>query len=151
MILASGGSEVNGKTVDTPPRVVANWREWTEATYRDSALFSALVDPSVPSDLRSEVRVVDTGEAKIGMAIACGVTLFLFPAKATDHLTLRTDFKNAKGEVLATIEKSESVNTWIELFLVVVMPFHWPKSEIRDLITELNRATLAEAHAKGII
>jgi hypothetical protein len=151
MILASGSTEVNGKTVDAPPNMVANWQQWTEATYRDSALFSAVVDPTFPSDLRSEVRVVDTGNANPALAFISGLTLTLLPAKASDRVTLHTEFKNAKGELLATIEKSESLDTWIQLFLVFAMPFHLPKSEVRELFAELNRATLAEAHAQGII
>ncbi|HTO53386.1 MAG TPA: hypothetical protein VMR50_08365 [Myxococcota bacterium] len=150
MSLAANVAIADSAPVDAPPAMVSRWRTWTEATYRDSALFSAVVAEDMPSDVRSEIRVVDSGDFRRWMAIVCGVTLFLFPAKATDHFTLHTEFKNAKGEVLATIEKSESVDSWIGLFLIVVTPFRWPGREVGDLVTELNRATLAEAHAQGI-
>jgi len=151
LVLAGSATQNNGTPIDPPPGMVSKWRTWTEAAYRDSALFSAVLAEDLPSDVRAEVRITDTGEGSQGLAFISGLTLTLIPAKATDTITLHTEFKSSKGELLATIEKSDSLHTWIQLFMVFVMPFHWPASEAGSLFTELNRATLAEAHAQGVI
>jgi hypothetical protein len=144
-------SVVNGQTIDPPPNMMTKWREFTEETYKDSQLFSAVLGESLPADLRAEVRVTDEGNFSRAAAVFSGLTLTLIPANAVDHFTLHTDFKNAQGQVLASIEKKDSMSTWIELFLIFVLPFKSPASVSESVFHELNRATLAEAHAKGIL
>ena len=151
LVLAGGTVSVNGNPTDASPMMLQQWREKVEKTYADSSLFSAVLPESAPADVRAEVHVSDIGEGSMGLAFLCGFTMFIIPATAIDHFTMKTDFKNANGDVLATIEKSDSSRLWMQLFLVFVMPFNWPPSVGEELFRDLSRATLADAHGKNIL
>jgi hypothetical protein len=151
LLLANGTTNMNGKAADAPPAMVAKWRELTKTAYSDSGLFSAVVPENTPSDIRAEVRINDEGTFSPVLSFLSGFTLTLLPSSATDRISMHTDFKNADGDVLATIEKSESMTMWTQFFLVFVMPFNWPGTVANDTFRDLSRATLAEAHAKGVL
>jgi hypothetical protein len=63
---------------------------------------------------------------------------------------MRTTFKDADGNVLATIEKTETVSTWIELFLVFAMPGRFPTGVVKTVLSELTYATLIEARERNV-
>lgn len=151
LILAGGTVSVNGNPTDAAPAIVAKWREEVHKAYADSGLFSAVLQEGNLADVRAEVRISDVGEGSQALAFICGLTMFLIPATAVDRITMHTDFKNAEGDVLASIEKSDSVRLWMQTFLVFVMPFKWPGTVTNDLFRDLTRATLEEAHAKRVL
>lgn len=139
-------------TMDTPENLLEWWGRNAKATYGDSELFSAIVADGDPSDLRAEGRMTETMEGNLALGLLNLLTLTVLPASRTDHFTLRTEFKDASGKLLGTIEKSDSLDVWFELFLVVAVPFRSSLDrEVLELVTNLNRATLASAHAEGII
>jgi hypothetical protein len=151
LILAGGTVTMNGAPTDAAPAMVAKWREEVQKAYVDSGLFSAVLQEGNVSDVRAEVRISDVGEGSQVLAFFCGFTMFLIPATANDRITMHTDFKNAEGDVLASIEKSDSMRLWMQTFLVFIMPFNWPGTVANDLFRDLTRATLEDAHAKQVL
>jgi hypothetical protein len=149
-VAVSGSAVISGKTTDAPAQFIDVWRQRTWAAYQDSNLFSDVRTGLEPTDLHADVHLEDRGDPNIALAVLCGLTMTLVPVKASDELTMRTTFKDADGNVLATIEKKETINTWIELFLVFVMPGHFPTGVVKSTLTDLNRATLQAAHEQSI-
>jgi hypothetical protein len=149
LVVASSGT-MNGKPAEPLPAMTTKWREYAHDAYQESGLFSAVVPEGAPADLRAEIQVKDEGSGSFFGAFICGFTMFLIPATGQDRFTLHTEFKNAQGDVLATVEKSDTVTLWMQTFLVFVAPFKWPGSVTHETLQELHRATLTEAQAKGI-
>jgi hypothetical protein len=150
-LVVTAAVSVNQKPRDVLPGFVSRWQGITQRTYAESGLFSAVLDGSMPADLRAEVRITNDGELIHLWSFVSGWTLGLVPSRSIDRFTMRTEFKNDTGDVLATIEKSDTVSTWIQLFLVFAMPFKLPGPVADDLLADLSRATLAEARARGLI
>lgn len=145
-VVVSGRARMgSGADQDVPPRMLESWKNETVEAYRDSGLFSRVESGFSDADLRAEVDVYNTGDPNMGLAFLSGLTLTLIPAKASDVLTMTTVFRNADGEELATIQREEVVDTWIQLFLFPVMPFKWPGSVIGDAFEDLVTSTLAGA------
>ena len=149
-LAVTGSTLMNEKPGDATPLMLTKWRESTEQAYKESNQFSTVLPETAAADIRAEVKIVDSGNPNVGLAFISGLTMTLIPAKATDNFAVHTDFKNAQGDVLASIERRDHVDTWIQLFMVFVMPFNWPNSVITSTVTDLSRATIVEAHEKGV-
>lgn len=148
-----------------------DWRIWQDRTlraYRESGLFAkveaasmdvdpktgAFVDPEAGiegTDLRADVRIVDRQRVNWTMAIITGVTAYIIPSKVTSDLTVKTTIRDNKGQVLGEFTTSNTTDLWQQLFLLTVMPFHYPPSVERQRIFDLNRATLMQVDNKGIL
>jgi hypothetical protein len=149
-VAVSCSAVLSGKPTDAPQQVIDLYRQRTWAAYEESGQFSDVRTGLEPTDLRAEVRIEDRGDPHTALAVLSGLTMTLIPAKASDELTMRTTFKDAEGNTLATIEKSETINTWIQMFLVFVMPAKFPTGVVKGTISDLNRATIDAAHAQNI-
>jgi hypothetical protein len=79
------------------------------------------------------------------------LTLYVLPSSASDHLTIRTTFRNGEGDVLGETTMTETVTLWQQLFLVFVMPFKFPPTVTNETIDDLFRASLVEAASKGYL
>lgn len=144
-------SDIYGQAIDTPAVTLKAWRDHVDTEFTQSGLFSAVLPEGSPADLRAEVQVTERGSANQVLAFISGFTFTVIPATAYSEITMRTDFKNADGDLLATVEKSDSVRMWIQLLLIFPMPFMWPGTQIDRLFQDVNRATLAEARQKGVL
>jgi hypothetical protein len=58
---------------------------------------------------------------------------------------MKTTLKNKAGRKLAVYEGKETVSTWIQFFLIFMMPFYSPGSVVQEVIYDLNRATINQA------
>ena len=149
-VAVSGTAVISGKATDAPQQMIDLWRQRTWAAYEESGLFSDVRTGLEATDLRAEIRIEDRGDPNIALAVLCGLTMTLIPVKASDELTMRTVYKDAEGNTLASIEKAETVNTWIQMFLVFVMPAKFPSGVVKGVLTDLNRATISAAQAQKV-
>ena len=85
------------------------------------------------------------------MAFLSGFTLTLIPAKGAEEFVLKTILKNKEGQELGTFEKKEPMTFWIQFFLIFIMPFNWPNTVVTDILYDLNRATVIQAHSAGLL
>jgi hypothetical protein len=156
---------VNGKVIlgdalkEASQAVMKHWTEYTIKAYRESGLFSSVtaVSPgetdSQGADLRAEVDVLEKGRdsevVSFIWGFISGYTMTIIPANARGDYILETVIKDRNGQTLGSIKKSEGVSFWIQLFLVFLMPTHWPPTVIEQTIVDINRATIIEARSKG--
>lgn len=77
-----------------------------------------------------------------------GATFFVNPSTAKSTFTLETVFKDKDGKELGRIRKSESVRTWMQLLLIVAIPF---QADTRDVVQQLARSTLDEAVQRKLL
>ena len=125
-----------------------------QKAYTDSALFTHVTVAKESADLTADIQITEDGnKALAGISgFISGFTMGIIPGYAHATLTSQTVFRNKSGEEIGTIKKSESYSFWIQLFLVAAMPFRDdPKVVARDVYYDLNRATLAEARATGLL
>ena len=73
---------------------------------------------------------------------------FIIPSTAKNTFTLQTVFKDKEGKEVGRISKSESVRTWMQLVLIVGLPF---QADTRDVVRELARSTLDEAVQRKLL
>ena len=149
-LIISGKAIVNGEELEVNKSILSIWRKQTVSAYRESGLFSEVKTGLVDSDLRAEIKILDQGEGSLGLAFLSGFTFTLIPAKAYDEFFVTTTLIDNEGRELGRIVKSETINSWIQLFLIFVMPFNWPNSVAKEVLYDLNRATINEAHKIGV-
>lgn len=132
-------------------QMLAGFYPQTIAAFHDSALFSKVLTSSQPerSDITAEMRVIHSGGYSRALAVLSGLTLTVIPSTAVDEFEVRTDFKDAMGNVLASTRKIGGVRAWIHITLVFLMPFFWPGSQSDAVVYDLSRASLIEAAASG--
>lgn len=148
-VIVSGESSINGKEQEVNSLFIKNWSEQVTRAYQDSGLFTEVKPGLSDTDLKAEVRIIDRGEANLGLAFLTGLTLYLIPSSATDEITIKTSIKNKDGDTLGTFEKSETITMWQQLFLIFAMPGNFPLSVTKETLYDVNRATITEAHSKG--
>jgi hypothetical protein len=150
-LLVTGEAIVNGMRQDIPQRMIQHWQDAAAKAYKDSGLFSDVKTGAAETDLRAEVHVLERGEANQGMAVLSGLTLTLVPAHAESEIVVKTTLKNKEGQDLGTFEKKETFSFWIQFFLIFIMPFNWPNTVATDLLYDLHRATISQAHDAGLL
>jgi hypothetical protein len=148
-VLVAGEASFNGKEAEVTSKILNVWREQTVRAYRDSGLFTSVTSAPSGTDLRAEIKIEDRGEGSLAMAFLTGLTLYLIPSKASDALTTTTVFRDQEGKELSRHSKSESIVLWQQLFMLFAMPANNPFSTTKDVIYDLNRATLVEAFPEG--
>ena len=144
-LLVSGEALINGEMRDVPQQTIAAWEQVAEKAYRESGVFSDVKMGAADTDLRAEIYMLDRGEASIPMALLSGITLTLIPTKAEDEMVMKTTLKNKEGRQLGIYEGKETVSTWIQFFLIFMMPFNSPGSVVQEVLYDLNRATINQA------
>ncbi len=112
--------------------------------YEESDLFKLV--PKGKATYIAEINLTQKGIGSMNQAILTGLTLFLYPSKSTDEFTITTIFKNQKNEVQAEFTKSDTVIMWKQLFLIFALPFKYPYKELKNVVIDLNRATILDAY-----
>jgi hypothetical protein len=143
--------EMDGTPLDAGAGNVSRWHEQILDTYADSRLFSGVLELGAPADLRAEVRISESVESSELLLLMSRLTLFVIPNRTVDRLSMKTEFKDAKGDVLLSVDKSESLTSWAQLFLAPAMPFQHPVRVGNEIVRDLARATLGEAQAQGVL
>lgn len=116
-----------------------------ETAYKESGLFSDIKIGAAETDLRAEIHVIDRAEYYSGWLFLWFHTLTLIPFKLDNELVIQTVLKNKGGQQLRFFEKKESMTTWSQLFLILLMPFK-QNTAVTEILYDLNRATIIEAY-----
>ena len=61
---------------------------------------------------------------------------------------METTFKDGDGKVLGRIEKRETITTWMQLLLIVAVPFN---ESIDPILNQLTQSSLEEAARQKLI
>jgi len=123
------------------------FREKTLMAYESSGLFTSVSMDSAKADIIANVEITDKGETS-AMNHVTGFSLFLIPSSVGETLTITTTYKDISGKPLNAIVKTEKSTMWMHLFMVILAPFH-PLSTIDEVLYDLNRNTILEAHTRG--
>ena len=107
--------------------------------YQDSGLFSRVTTSQQESDLYVRVQVSNHEQASTAAAFITGLTLFIIPGTASNQLSMQTEIMDGSGELLGSVEKQETITTWMQLLLIFALPF----SESTDqVLTQLSQSSL---------
>lgn len=101
----------------------ASWDAAVTDSFRQSGRFARVSTDKVESDIYAEATLYNNEQFSMASAIITGVTLFIIPSTAKNTFTLETVFKDRDGKELGRVRKSESVRTWMQLLLIVAVPF----------------------------
>ena len=126
----------------------AAWETVVADAYRQSGRFARVSTDKVESDLYAEATLYNNEQFGMASAIITGATFFVIPSTAKNTFTLETVFKDKDGKELGRIRKSESVRTWMQLLLIVAIPF---QADTRDVVQQLARSTLDEAVQRKLL
>ena len=124
------------------------WRKEVIRAYETAGLFSAVKPSSEMADIRAEVDIIGKRVASIGLAFLSWITMSIIPIDVREGFIVKTTYKDKNGNILGSFEKSEFSTTWVQLFLLPVTPFQFLVA--KDMLFDLNRNTILEAHGKGI-
>lgn len=100
----------------------------------DSGMFSQ-VARGAEKPIFFDVTMKNTGNLTSGMimAVFCGLTFTILPAYARDEFTLTVTVKR-DGKTLKEYQYEDYMSTWIEFFMLLVMPFNdGPEKVANDL------------------
>ncbi len=156
-LFVNGKIWINDKREPVQPDLLGAWRTVANEAFKESGLFSDVKLSSEDStDLRADIDIEQKGEFSEVLAFVTGFTLGLssivIPQKSSDTVIIMTTFKDREGHVLASTRQSETVNTWIQLFLVFVMPFRDGQDVTMTAVySDLHRAALVEVHQKNLL
>lgn len=145
-----GEARLSGEKRDLPRTALERYKEATREAYEESDFFSDVRMGLEESDLRAEVKITNSGNPNYGLAFLSGLTLMIIPAKATDIFEVETSFKDRSGATLGEFSRTEEMDTWIELLLIVAAPFAWPGSVLHDTLVDTNDAVLHDAADAGL-
>lgn len=141
--------QVNGGPANAAAGVpAAAWETVVADAYRQSGRFARVSTDKVESDLYAEATLYNNEQFSMASAIITGATFFVIPSTAKNTFTLETVFKDKDGKELGRIRKSESVRTWMQLLLIVAIPF---QADTRDVVQQLARSTLDEAVQRKLL
>jgi hypothetical protein len=149
-LLITGEAFVNGTQHFVPRERIQYWKDAAAKAYKDSGLFSDVKTGAAETDLRAEVHVLDRGETNNGTAFFSALTFGLLPSVHDAECIIKTTLKNKEGQDLGTFEKKGTFSYWIQLFLIFIMPFNWPDTVAADLLYDLHRVTISQAHSAGL-
>jgi len=149
--VVTGKVELNGRPTDVQPATMKAWKKHLDTVYRDSGLFSSVEEGFSETDIRAEVEITDVGRGNRALAFFSGLTLCVIPAYASDIITIQTNFRDSKGNMLGEVTKQEEVYAWFQILLLPVTPFKSPGSVGEEALCDINRAVLLEAQQKGIL
>ncbi len=116
--------------------------------YQSSGRFSRVTSAQQTSDLYVSVHVSNHERGSFAAAFITGLTLFIIPSTASNELTMQTVFKDASGKVLGSVEKRESITTWMQLLLIFALPFN---QSTDNILTQLTQSSLEEAVRQNLI
>lgn len=141
----------NGWRISVPQTQVQKVEESVARAYKDSGLFSDVKIGAADTDFRAEVHVLNDVHFSDWLAYAAGVTLSVIPGYEQRECVITTTLKNRELRSLGTFERAERETTWIQLFLIVIMPFYWPNAVAADILYDLNRTTINQAYGTGVL
>ncbi|WP_460132357.1 hypothetical protein [Pseudomonas sp. S1_E04] len=127
---------------------VALWEKAVVDSYHASNRFSRVSTDKVDSDIYVDATLHNNEQFNMALTIISGATFAIIPTTAKNTFTLETVFKDKDGKELGRVKKSESVRTWIQLLLIVGIPF---QADTREVVEALTRSTLDEAVQRKLL
>ncbi|MBI5468507.1 MAG: hypothetical protein HY891_05165 [Deltaproteobacteria bacterium] len=153
VVTISSGAEltVNGATERPGKLLLGMVNDKARDAYAGSGLFR-LANPryDYEPDYIIEVMLKDEETVDPYSILFSVLTLFIKEGQMMDDYTLTTTIKDKKGEVLAKIEKSDSIVYKQRLGLFFSIFSRLPDVVSKETIYDLNRATIKEALSKGV-
>ena len=116
--------------------------------FKESGQFKSVTTDKVDSNLYVTSTLTNNEQGNIASAWLTGFTLFVIPTTFSNTFTLETVFKDREGNMLGKIVKQESTRTWMQILLIVGLPFN----ERGDAVLKhLTQSTLDEAVKRKLI
>jgi hypothetical protein len=125
------------------------WKNGIRRSLEETKLFSTTTQEK-DADLILETKLIEDSKFLPFMPYLTGITLAIIPTWINTEFIMETTFKNKKG-IIGTIKKSENVSFWIQILLILYMPFNKPTTSLESLPRDLSMATIEEAISKGYI
>ncbi|UVM52629.1 MULTISPECIES: hypothetical protein [unclassified Pseudomonas] len=117
-------------------------------TFKASGQFKNVTTDKVDSNLYVTSTLTNNEQGNIASAWLTGFTFFVIPTTFSNTFTLETVFKDREGNLLGKIVKQESTRTWMQILLIVGLPFN----ERGDAVLKhLTQSTLDEAVKRKLI
>jgi hypothetical protein len=148
-VAVNGQVYSDGKPLEGMSMVLDLWSNRVMEMYTESKLFSTVELGRGTADRIVEVDIRQNLDENLGLAVLTGLTLTLIPSVSHNEFKVRTTVRDADGNTLGEVEKSEEVNTWIQLFMVFPMITNFPTPVVFGTIEDLIRANIIEAHQRG--
>lgn len=126
----------------------ANLEKLIVTQYQGSKRFSNVTTTKQNADLYISVRVSNHERGSMASAVITGLTLFVIPGKFSNELSMETTIRDVEGKVLGRIEKRETITTWMQLLLIVAVPFN---ESVDPILNQLTQSTLEEAARQKLI
>ncbi|UVK96918.1 hypothetical protein [Pseudomonas sp. B21-048] len=117
-------------------------------TFKESGQFKSVTTDKVDSSLYVTSTLTNNEQGNIASAWLTGFTLFVIPTTFSNTFTLETVFKDREGNVLGKIVKQERTRTWMQVLLIVGLPFNERGDAV---LTHLTQSTLDEAVKRKLI
>ncbi|MHC8309433.1 hypothetical protein ACYZUC_07405 [Pseudomonas sp. GT1P32] len=117
-------------------------------TFKESGQFKSVTTDKVDSNLYVTSTLTNNEQGNIASAWLTGFTFFVIPTTFSNTFTLETVFKDQEGNVLGKIVKQESTRTWLQILLIVGVPFN-ERGDV--LLKHLTQSTLDEAVKRKLI
>lgn len=149
-VAVNGQIYSDGQPLEGMGPVLNIWSNRVMEMYTESKLFSTVQPGRGAADRNVEVEIRQHLDENLGLAVLTGLTLTLIPSVSRNEFTVKTTVRDAEGNTLGEINKSEGVNTWIQLFMVFPMITNFPAPVVFGTIEDLLRASISEAHQRGM-
>ena len=117
-------------------------------TFKESGKFQAVTTQQVDSNLYVTANLTNNEQGSLVSAYLTGFTFFVIPTTFSNTFTLETVFKDKDGNVLGKVVKQENTRTWMQLLLIVGLPFNERGDAV---IKQLTQSTLDEAIKRKLI
>jgi hypothetical protein len=121
--------------------------------YESSGLFSVVKSSSRVADIQAVVNVDKLSPASEWGRFFAEMSLrslFIIPIYFEQSIILESTYKDNTGNTLGSFNKSESAHSGIWAPLILLSPFFYPESVKEEIICDLIRNTIIDAHSKGI-
>ncbi|MCP1446301.1 hypothetical protein J3D54_005433 [Pseudomonas sp. GGS8] len=118
------------------------------AMFKESGQFKNVTTDKVDSNLYVTSTLTNNEQGNIASAWLTGFTLFVIPTTFSNTFTLETVFKDRDGNLLGKVVKQESTRTWMQILLIVGLPFNERGDAV---LKQLTQSTLDEAVKRKLI
>ncbi|MEI1279712.1 hypothetical protein V6Z05_15385 [Leptospira venezuelensis] len=126
-----------------------SWTNLLISAYEDSGLFRE-VGTSVDGDLKVQIKIVESQAEDRGIDYAFSKGWGFRPYREEGSFAMSTDFYNAKGELLGSVDLTETYDYYYQILFIFLSPFYSPSGEYERLGRFMGLKTLDRALSKEI-
>lgn len=125
------------------------WTQLLVSAYEDSGLFRE-VTISSDGDLKVQIKIVESQAEDRGLDYTFSKGWGFRPYREEGSFAMSTDFYNAKGELLGSVDLTEKYDYYYQIFFIFLMPFYSSGGEYERLGRFMGLKTLDRALSKEI-